>query len=147
MKAMLQRVSSAEVSVNSQIVGSIEEGLMVYLGFGHDDTEVRVDMLVEKISKLRIFSNEQGKFDLSILDVKGELLVVPQFTLFADTSGRRPSFFEAASPEIAKQLFGLTVERFCKSEITKVESGIFGAHMSVQSVNNGPVTILFDDKI
>jgi D-tyrosyl-tRNA(Tyr) deacylase len=147
MRAVLQRVSSAEVSVDSQIVGSIEEGLMVYLGFGHDDTEARVEKLVEKVSKLRIFSNEQGRFDLSVLDIAGGLLLVPQFTLFADTTGRRPSFFEAAIPEIAKQLFTLTVERFSAGGITNVEAGIFGAHMIVQSVNNGPVTILLDDQI
>ena len=147
MKAVLQRVSNAEVSVNSQIVGSIEEGLVVYLGFSHDDTEARVRKLVEKVSKLRIFSNDRGKFDLSLLDVGGELLLVPQFTLLADTTGRRPSFFEAATPEIAKQLFTFTVEQFSASGITNVESGIFGAHMSVQSVNNGPVTILLGDQI
>ena len=145
MRAVLQRVSSAEVSVNSQIVGSIEEGLMVYLGFGHDDTEARVGKLVEKIKKLRIFSNEQSNFDLSLLDIGGELLLVPQFTLFADTTGRRPSFFEAATPRIAEELFVFAVKQFSTSGISKVESGIFGAHMSVRSVNNGPVTILLDD--
>lgn len=147
MRAVLQRVLSADVSVNSQIVGSIGEGLMVYLGFGDGDTEVQVDTLVEKITKLRIFSNEQGKFDLSVLDVAGDLLLVPQFTLFADTTGRRPSFFDAATPEVAAELFSIVVKKFSISGISKVESGIFGAHMSVQSVNNGPVTILLDDKI
>jgi D-tyrosyl-tRNA(Tyr) deacylase len=145
MRAVLQRVSSAEVSVNSQIVGSIEEGLMVYLGFGHDDREARVGKLVEKIKKLRIFSNERSNFDLSLLAVGGELLLVPQFTLFADTTGRRPSFFEAATPRIAEELFVFAVKQFSTSGISKVESGIFGAHMSVRSVNNGPVTILLDD--
>ncbi|HIE83459.1 MAG TPA: D-tyrosyl-tRNA(Tyr) deacylase [Dehalococcoidia bacterium] len=147
MRAVLQRVSSAEVSVNSQIVGSIEEGLMAYLGFGHDDTETSIEKLVEKVSKLRMFSNDRGNFDLSLLDVGGELLLVPQFTLFADTTGRRPSFFEAATPRIAEGLFLFAVKQFSASGIPKVESGIFGAHMSVQSVNNGPVTILLDDKI
>ncbi len=147
MRAVLQRVTSADVSVNSEIVGSIDEGLMVYLGFSIDDTEAQVDKFVEKTSKLRIFSNDQGKFDLSILDVESELLLIPQFTLFADTTGRRPSFFGAATPGIASELFAVTIKKFSISGISKVESGIFGAHMSVQSVNDGPVTILFDDKI
>ena len=147
MRAVLQRVTSADVSVDSEIVGSIDEGLMVYLGFAIDDTEAQVDKFVEKISKLRIFSNEQGKFDLSILDVERDLLLIPQFTLFADTTKRRPSFFGVATSEIAAELFAVTIKKFFRCGISKVESGIFGAHMSVQSVNDGPVTILFDDKV
>ena len=147
MRAVLQRVTSADVSVNSEIVGSIDEGLMVYLGFSIDDTEAQVDKFVEKTSKLRIFSNDQGKFDLSILDVESELLLIPQFTLFADPTGRLPSFFGAATPGIASELFAVTIKKFSISGSSKVESGIFGAHMSVQAVNDGPVTILFDDKI
>ena len=147
MRAVLQRVTSADVSVDFEIVGSIDEGLVVYLGFAIDDTEVQVDEFVEKISKLRIFSNDQGKFDLSILDVESDLLLIPQFTLFADTTKRRPSFFLAAAPEIAAELFAVTIKKFSRCGISKVESGIFGAHMSVQSVNDGPVTIFFDDSI
>jgi D-aminoacyl-tRNA deacylase len=144
MKIVLQRVSSASVKVDSKIVGRIEHGLLLLIGFSSSDTEESVLPTLEKIVKLRIFSDEEGKMNKSVLDVEGSLLLISQFTLYADTKkGNRPSFIEAARPEQAIPLYEFFFAEMRK-RITKVETGIFGADMKVELVNDGPVTIVFD---
>jgi D-tyrosyl-tRNA(Tyr) deacylase len=142
MRAVCQRVSEARVRVGGEIVSDIGTGLCILLGVARDDLEADAERLAAKISRLRIFPDEQGRFDRSIVDVGGSALVVSQFTLLADTAkGNRPSFTEAAPPEAAEPLY----ERFCESLQTlgvPVERGVFGASMSVELVNDGPVTIL-----
>jgi D-tyrosyl-tRNA(Tyr) deacylase len=141
MRALLQRVNSGKVSVDGQTIAQIGRGLVILLGVGHDNTEEQVIYLAEKIANLRIFEDETGKTNLSVLDVGGEAIVVSQFTLYADTrKGRRPSFINAADPEVAAPL----VERF--AELLRVhgvptQAGQFGAHMLVEIHNDGPVTI------
>ncbi len=146
MRALLQRVSRASVTVDEQIVGQIGQGLLVLLGVGQHDSEVQVKTLADKIVHLRIFGDDEGKMNRSLLDVSGEVLVVSQFTLYADTRrGRRPSFTEAAPPALAEPL----VERF-KYALAgygpPVASGIFGAYMTIDLRNEGPVTILLDSE-
>jgi D-tyrosyl-tRNA(Tyr) deacylase len=146
MRALLQRVSQASVTVNGQIVGRIGQGLLILLGVGQNDGEAQVKTLSEKIVYLRIFEDEAGKMNRSLLDVGGAALVVSQFTLYADVrKGRRPSFTEAAPPVIAEPL----VERF-KAALAAhgihVEGGVFGAHMDVALINSGPVTIWLDSE-
>jgi D-tyrosyl-tRNA(Tyr) deacylase len=144
MKIVLQRVSSASVKVDSKIVGSIENGLLLLIGFSSTDTEESILPTIEKIVKLRIFSDEEGKMNKSVLDVNGSALLVSQFTLYADTKkGNRPSFIEAARPEQAIPLYEFFITEM-KNLISKVETGIFGADMKVELVNDGPVTIVFD---
>ena len=144
MRALLQRVTHASVTVDEQVVGQIGLGLLVLLGVGQDDTGVQVKTLVDKIVHMRIFGDDEGKMNRSLLDIGGEVLVVSQFTLYADIRrGRRPSFTNAAPPSLAQPL----VERF-KDAIAayglRVADGIFGAHMQVELVNDGPVTIWLD---
>ncbi len=146
MRALLQRVSRASVTVNEQVVGQIGQGLLVLLGVGQDDSEVQVKTLADKIVHLRIFGDEEGKMNRSLLDIGGEVLVVSQFTLYADTRrGRRPGFTDAAPPSIAEPL----VERF-KAAIgaygLTVADGVFGAYMEVELLNTGPVTIWMDSE-
>jgi len=144
MKIVLQRVSSASVKVDSKIVGRIEHGLLLLIGFSSTDTEESILPTIEKIVKLRIFSDEEGKMNKSVLDVNGSALLVSQFTLYADTKkGNRPSFIEAARPEQAIPLYEFFIAEM-KKRIAKVETGIFGADMKVELVNDGPVTIVFD---
>ena len=144
MKIVLQRVSNASVKVDSEIVGSIETGLLLLIGFSSTDTEESILPTIEKIVKLRIFSDEEGKMNKSVLDVNGSALLVSQFTLYADTKkGNRPSFIEAARPEQAIPLYEFFIAEM-KKRISKVETGIFGADMKVELVNDGPVTIVFD---
>jgi D-tyrosyl-tRNA(Tyr) deacylase len=144
MKIVLQRVSSASVKVDSKIVGRIEHGLLLLIGISSTDTEENILPTIEKIVKLRIFSDEEGKMNKSILDVEGSMLLISQFTLYADTKkGNRPSFIEAARPEQAIPLYEFFVAEMRK-RVTKVETGIFGADMKVELVNDGPVTIVFD---
>ena len=144
MKIVLQRVSSASVKVDSKIVGRIEHGLLLLIGFSTTDTEENILPTIEKIVKLRIFSDEEGKMNKSVLDVEGSMLLISQFTLYADTKkGNRPSFIEAARPEQAIPLYEFFIAEMRK-RITKVETGIFGADMKVKLVNDGPVTIVFD---
>jgi D-tyrosyl-tRNA(Tyr) deacylase len=146
MRALIQRVGRARVTVDEQIVGQIGRGLLVLLGVGQDDSDAQVKALAEKIVHLRIFGDDEGKMNRSLLDVGGEVLVVSQFTLYADTRrGRRPSFTDAAQPSIAEPL----VERF-KDAIAAyglaVADGIFGAYMEVELLNSGPVTIWLDSE-
>jgi D-tyrosyl-tRNA(Tyr) deacylase len=144
MKIVLQRVSSASVKVDSKIVGSIDHGILLLIGFSSNDTEESILPTLEKIVKLRIFSDEEGKMNKSVLDVNGSALLVSQFTLYADTKkGNRPSFIEAARPEQAIPLYEFFIAEM-KKRISKVETGIFGADMKVELVNDGPVTIVFD---
>ena len=141
MRALIQRVSRASVTVDEKVVGEIGKGLLIFLGIGLEDNETTVKTLVDKIVQLRIFSDEQGKMNLSLLDVQGEVLVVSQFTLHADVShGRRPGFTKAAPPALAIPLYDLFKDT-CKNYSLTVESGIFGAYMNVELLNDGPVTI------
>ena len=145
MKIVLQRVSSASVKVDSKIIGSIEHGMLLLIGFSSDDTEESILPTIEKIVKLRIFSDEEGKMNKSVLDVNGGALLVSQFTLYADTKkGNRPSFIEAARPEQAIPLYEFFIAEMRK-RISKVETGIFGADMKVELLNDGPITIVFEN--
>ncbi len=146
MKVLLQRVTGALVSVNGEVVGSIGQGLVVFVGIADGDTEEDVQYLAQKTVSLRIFSDEAGRFNLSALDIKGELLVVSQFTLLASTrKGRRPSFTEAAPPVQAEGLFGRFVEQVGATGL-KVETGRFQQYMQVEIHNDGPVTIMLDSR-
>ena len=144
MRALIQRVTEASVSVNGEVVGEIKQGLLILLGVGDDDADTEAHQLAEKIANLRIFSDEEGKFNRSLLDVNGAALVVSQFTLYADTrKGRRPSFAHAAPPEQAAPL----VEVFCealRNMGSEVATGVFGAMMKVHLINDGPVTLWLD---
>ena len=144
MKAVIQRVSRASVSIDEKTVGAIGEGYMVLLGVAEGDTEEIVKKIVKKMIDLRIFQDENGKTNLSIEDVQGEILVVSQFTLLADCKkGRRPSFIKAGNPKTAEEMYELFIEE-CKKRISKVEHGSFGSDMKVELVNDGPFTIILD---
>lgn len=146
MRAVIQRVSKASVSVDEEVVGRIAKGYLVLLGVGLDDTEQDVDYMVKKIAGLRVFNDGDGNFNLALDDVGGELLVVSQFTLHGDSrKGRRPSFIHAARPETAIPLYESVVAKL-RGMGYRVETGRFGEHMEVASVNDGPVTILLDSK-
>ena len=143
MRAVVTRVSSASVSIDENTVGAIEKGYLVLLGVGPSDTEAVADKLAEKICNLRVFEDENGKMNLNLEQVGGSLLVVSQFTLYADTSSRRPGFTGAAKPDLAVPLYERFMET-CRARGFRVEHGEFGADMQVASVNDGPVTILFE---
>ena len=144
MRAVVQRVSRARVTVDGRVTGEIADGLMILLGVGRDDTSAVANMMAEKIANLRIFEDDERKMNRSLLDVKGSTLVVSQFTLYGDARGqRRPSFVAAASAEQARRLYEEFSEALRSLGIT-VASGVFGAMMSVELVNKGPVTILLD---
>ena len=146
MRAVVQRVTEAKVQVADEVVGEIGRGLVVLLGVARDDSIEDGDYLVEKIVNLRIFDDEAGKMNLSLLDIEGALLVVSQFTLFGDVRrGRRPSYTDAAQPDKANQLYEHFVHR-AKARQIKVQTGIFQAMMRVSLTNDGPVTILIDSK-
>ena len=146
MRAVIQRVQEARVEVDGEVIGKIGQGFLVLLGVRKDDTEEDVRYLADKVTGLRIFEDEAGKINLSISEVKGEILAVSQFTLYGDCrKGRRPSFDEAAPPDVAERLYELFVEELRKSGI-KVETGKFRALMDVHLINSGPVTILLDSK-
>ena len=143
MRAVVTRVTSASVTIDGAVEGAIGKGLLVLLGIGPEDTQATGDKLAEKICNLRIFEDINGKMNLNLEQVGGSLLVVSQFTLYADTSSRRPGFSKAARPELAVQLYEWFLAR-CRERGFQVEHGRFGADMQVASVNDGPVTILFD---
>lgn len=144
MKAVLQRVSYGRVTVDGEVVASIGKGLLILLGAGPDDTIAKTEELAEKSAHLRIFSDAEDKMNLSLLDVGGEVIVVSQFTLYADTSrGRRPSFIGAAKPDLAEPLVGVFANKLRNLGI-KIDQGVFGAHMEVELCNDGPVTILLE---
>ena len=144
MKLLVQRVSSAKVDVDSKTVGKINKGFLVLIGVTHTDTKEIADYLVKKLCNLRVFKDENSKMNLSIKDVDGELLIVSQFTLYADCQhGNRPSFVNRAKPDMANELYEYFVER-CRKEVKNVETGIFGADMKVSLLNDGPVTIMLE---
>lgn len=143
MRAVVTRVCSASVSIGGAVRGAIERGYLILLGVGPRDTEEICDRLAEKICNLRIFEDENGKMNLTLEQVGGAMLVVSQFTLYADTRSRRPGFSGAAKPERAVPLYERFMER-CRARGFRVEQGEFGADMRVASVNDGPVTILLD---
>lgn len=144
MKLLVQRVSSAQVDVDSKTVGKINKGFLVLIGVTHTDTKEIADYLVKKLCNLRVFKDENSKMNLSIKDVDGELLIVSQFTLYADCQhGNRPSFVNSAKPDMANELYEYFVEK-CRKEVKNVETGIFGADMKVSLLNDGPVTIMLE---
>ena len=141
MRALLQRVSKASVTVEGQTISTIGKGLLILLGIGHGDREEQAKFLAEKIANLRVFEDDQGKTNLSILDVKGEAIVVSQFTLYADTrKGRRPSFIDAALPDVAEPLVNRFID-LLRGHGIPTQTGKFGTHMEVEIHNDGPVTI------
>ncbi len=146
MRAVIQRVKSSAVRVEGETVGAIGPGLLILLGVGEEDTEEDLSYLLDKLPFLRIFEDDEGKMNLSLLDVKGEVLAVSQFTLYAATRrGRRPGFSQAASPDKGKAYYEAFVEGLRSQGIT-VDTGVFQAHMEVELINDGPVTIVMDSK-
>lgn len=146
MKIVIQRVSKANIKVDDKVVGEISKGLVLLIGIQEDDTKEDADWLIHKISNLRIFSDENGKMNLSVKDIKGEILCISQFTLLADyKKGNRPSFIKAMKPDLAVPLLDYFLSEIKKSTL-KIESGIFGADMKVSLINDGPVTIVMDSK-
>lgn len=144
MKAVIQRVAHASVTVDGQVTGQIGQGFLVLLGVGEGDTKAEADRISKKLVNLRIFSDENGKINLSLKDVGGSLLVVSQFTLYADCRhGNRPGFSGAAKPETAETLYEYFMEK-CREEIPIVEHGVFGAHMDVELLNEGPFTVILE---
>jgi D-aminoacyl-tRNA deacylase len=144
LRAVIQKVKRASVTVDGEIIGKINGGILVLLGVSNEDSEKDATYLLEKTLNLRIFEDENGKMNLSLLDIKGELLVVSQFTLYGDSrKGRRPSFIDAAQPEKANQLYEFFVAQ-ARKQVEKVETGRFQAMMDVELINDGPVTILLD---
>lgn len=144
MRAVVQKVSSSKVTVDGEVIGQINQGLLVLLGVTHDDTSKDVDYMVDKVTNLRIFEDENGKMNLSLKDIKGEILAVSQFTLYGDArKGRRPNFMNALGGEEAKKFYDKFIEMMKETGL-KVQTGIFGADMKVDIKNDGPVTILLD---
>lgn len=147
MRVLLQRVQSANVKIDCEVKGQVGSGLLLLVGVKGCDTTKDADYLVEKCLNMRIFENEEGKFDKSVLDVKGEVLIVSQFTLFADTrKGRRPGFSDAAVPGKSIPLYEYFVEKVHQCGVSHVATGEFGADMKVELVNDGPVTIMIDSE-
>ena len=147
MKAVVQRVAYATVKGDGIIQGAVAKGLLVLLGVEADDNETEVDLLAKKIATLRIFSDENGKMNLSLPDVNGAVLVISNFTLCGDCrKGRRPYFGEAGNPELAEKLYERFVQKMTENGIAQVEKGVFGADMKVELLNDGPVTILLNSK-
>ncbi len=147
MKAILQRVTFAEVKVDGDTVGKIDNGFLILLGVAEGDTEKEADALSAKVATLRVFTDENDKMNLSLADIDGEVLVISNFTLYADCShGRRPNFMKAAKPDIAEPLYEYFCEKMADNGVRKVEKGIFGADMKVSLLNDGPVTIDIDTR-
>ncbi len=147
MRAVIQRVKSANVIVSGEVVGEIEKGLLVYLCVCSDDTDSDLDYTAKKIVNMRIFPDSNGKFNLSLMDVGGSCLVISQFTLAADTKkGNRPSYFYAAEPQKAEVYYEKFIEKLIEKYGVHTQKGVFGAHMEVYSINDGPVTIYLDSK-
>lgn len=147
MKAVLQRVKYSNVKIDNELVGKCDKGFMILLGVCNGDTKQDADKLIKKIPVLRVFEDENGKMNLSCLDINGEILVVSQFTLYADCShGRRPSFTDSAPPQLANELYEYFVTELKKSGVKSVQTGKFGADMQVELLNDGPVTIILDSK-
>ena len=147
MKFIIQRVSEASVTVEGQVIGQIGKGSLVLIGVGENDTKELADRYIKKMLGLRIFEDENGKTNLSLKDVGGSLLLVSQFTLYANCrKGNRPSFTEAGNPELAEELYEYIIAQ-CRKEIPEVQTGSFGAHMKVSIVNDGPFTILLDENL
>jgi D-tyrosyl-tRNA(Tyr) deacylase len=145
MKLVIQRVTRASVTVNKECLGKIDHGLVVLVGVGHEDTKEIVDKYVNKLIKLRIFADEEGKANLSLKDVGGQLLVISQFTLYANCKkGNRPSFIEAASPDKGEELYNYFVD-VCRKYVDIVETGEFGVDMAVELTNDGPFTIVLEE--
>lgn len=144
MKIVIQRVSNAKVEVDNEIKGAIKKGFLLFLGVSGSDTKEIADKMIEKVSKLRIFEDESGKTNLGINDVDGEVLLISQFTLYADCrKGNRPSFINAGAPDMAEEMYEYVLKR-CRELFKNTESGVFGADMKVSLVNDGPFTILLD---
>ena len=147
MRIVIQRVREASVKINDKIVGEIQQGLLVLLGIEHVDSELDADYLIQKLIHLRIFGDDEGKMNLSVSDISGSLLIVSQFTLFADTKkGNRPSFIRSARPEQARPLYDYFLSQLKKEFSGKIEKGVFGGDMQVELINDGPVTIILDSK-
>lgn len=143
MRAVIQRVSGASVSVNGEISGCISRGYVVFLGIGETDTKENAENLAEKIKKLRIFADENKKTNLSSEDIGGEILIISQFTLYADCKKNRPDFSSAGSPKLARELYEYFI-KICENKFKTVKSGIFGANMQVSLVNDGPFTVILE---
>lgn len=144
MRFVIQRVSHAKVTIDGQVRGSIRKGYMVLIGIGQEDTEALADRMIAKMLDLRIFEDADGKSNLSLRDVDGALLLISQFTLYADCKkGKRPSFFKAGEPHMANDLYEYIIRK-CKEEVSDVERGEFGAMMHVELLNEGPFTIILD---
>jgi D-tyrosyl-tRNA(Tyr) deacylase len=144
MKFVIQRVNHAEVKIDGEVVGAIKKGFLVLIGIADSDTKEVADKYIKKMIQLRIFDDENGKTNLSLKDVDGELLLVSQFTLYANCKkGNRPSFIEAGKPDMSKELYEYIIEE-CKKQVPVVETGIFGADMKVSLENDGPFTIVLD---
>lgn len=144
MRFVIQRVSHAQVTIDGQVRGSIQKGYMVLIGIGQEDTEALADRMIAKMLDLRIFEDADGKSNLSLRDVDGALLLISQFTLYADCKkGKRPSFFKAGEPHMANDLYEYIIRK-CKEEVSDVERGEFGAMMHVELLNEGPFTIILD---
>lgn len=147
MKFVIQRVNNASVSVDGNIIGAIDKGFMVLIGIGKEDTAKEADRLVDKMLKMRIFDDADGKTNLSLADVNGSLLLISQFTLYADCrKGNRPSFINAAPPQEAQELYEYIISK-CKEQVPNVQTGSFGADMTVNLANSGPFTIILDSVI
>lgn len=144
MRLVVQRVTDAQVSVENEVIGKIGKGFMVLLGVTHTDTKKEADYLVKKLTNLRVFEDENEKMNLSVKDIDGELLIISQFTLYADcTGGNRPSFVNAGKPDMANELYEYFIDE-CRKLGFNVATGKFGAHMDVQFTNSGPVTIIME---
>lgn len=145
MRLVIQRVKQASVKVNNEIVGAIDNGLLLFLGIHKDDTENTIPYLSQKILNLRIFHDDEGKMNRSVLDIKGNILIVSQFTLYGNcANGRRPDFIDAAPPSTAESLYKKMIQQLEKDFQKKVEQGVFGAYMEVSLINDGPVTFLLE---